>query len=153
MIFERSDKLKNDRSFDLAYEEFQYYKLDSKSNEHPAPTRHTQVVYQGVNPFFGRDRFDKLNPVASALDIQHVHFKQDDVIWTDSDGEQLAQWSCTSDSYLIYSYFQHSSEKYYYAIEFFVDAAHDLYEENIERFIQMAAAYKNSVVQRDSAID
>lgn len=127
---------------DLIADEFLIYKEASKNREHPAPSRKVQETYVSASEMFGRDRFDKLSKDAQKEEIQHLHVRQEDSIWEDEEGYGYAQWNCTSDSYLVYSYFKHQDDHYYYFIEFFGKEAHSLYEKMGDKFIKCAKDFR-----------
>lgn len=128
------------------FEEFCYYKENSDSHEHPSPTRYTQETYECLSPLFGRDRFDKKYPEASNQNIQHLHVKQANSNWDFPNGSAKAQWECTSDSYLVYSYFKHNDIHHYFVIEFYKSGGHAQYEQDVQIFIHEAEQYRQSQI-------
>ena len=148
IVVEMHPRLTGDADMQEIYDEFCWYKENSKPSEHAAPKGHTQKEYEGVSALFGRDRFDKINPDARAEDIQHLHVRQEHSVWEDSNGDALVQWACTSDSYLIYSYFCHAQQHRYYLLEFFRDRGHNLYQGQVDSFILEAKAYRRAIQEQ-----
>lgn len=141
-------KFENDSQFKEIFDEFCYYKENSEYNEHPSPTRHTQETYECFSPLFGRDRFDKKYPEASNQNIQHLHVRQSKSVWDFPDGAAKAQWECTSDSYLVYSYFMHEGFHHYFVIEFYISGGHAQYEQDVQIFIHEAEQYRLSKINK-----
>lgn len=139
-------KFNNTPNFQEIFEEFCYYKENSEPNEHPSPRRYTQEIYESLSPLFGRDRFDKKYPEASNQNIQHLHVKQPHSKWDLMAGSAKPQWECTSDSYLVYSYFKHQDVHYYFVIEFYKSKSHAQYEHDVEIFIHEAEQYRLSQI-------
>jgi len=129
----------------MIFEEFRVYKESSADDEHAAPTRHVQENYCCIVPLFGRDRFDKENRDARSEDIQHLHIREDHSIWEDEEG-LLSQWYCTSDRYLVYSYFLHEGIHHYYIIELYNSSSHLQYVEDVRSFVEDAKAYRLEVI-------
>lgn len=150
MIYvEISEELENDaqemgisNELNFIADQFLIYKQASRNREHPAPSRNVQERDEPASEYFGRDRFDKFSKNAQKEEIQHVHLRQEDSIWEDEEGYGYAQWHCTSDSYLVYSYFKYKNDHYYYLIEFFGESAHSLYEKETKKFIQCAKDFR-----------
>ena len=140
-VFAHHNQFLDDPSFLVIYQEFQYYKENSAANEHAAPSRHIQQTTEGYSPLFGRDRFDKVNFLARQENIQHLHVRQEHSIWEDEQGA-LVQWDCTSNSYLIYSYFFYQDKHHYFVIEFYANDAHVEYEHKVPYFVEQAKAYR-----------
>jgi hypothetical protein len=145
IVFSLDPKLASDNAFQIIFDEFKLYKERGNANEHPAPTRRVQETLESTHEQFGRDRFDSKHVDAKEVDLRHVHVEQENSIWSDANGD-LYQWYCTSDSYLVYSYFEHDVNKYYHVIEFFTDSGHALYGENVRFFVATAIAYKKSIL-------
>ena len=137
-----AEELGISEELDLIANEVLRYKQASKNREHPAPSRKVQEIYKSASEMFGRDRFDKISKDAQKEEIQHLHVRQTDSTWEDDEGYGYAQWYCTSDSYLVYSYFKHHNNHYYYLLEFFGTEAHSLYEQMGDRFVQSAKDFR-----------
>lgn len=143
-------KLSTDADFTPFIQEFDAYKRNS--DRHSAPTRQEQEEYASISPLFGRDRrnVDTEEPFLQAQEtLSHLHNRQDDSVWTDEEGDPLSQWECTSDSYLIYSYFVHNGIRYYYIVDFIDNDAHANWdnEEAKLMWIQEAKDYRLSIQQ------
>ena len=118
------------KDFPKIYNEFQKYK--SISSVHSRPNNSYQKQYVSLSPLLGRDRFnadDKQEIELRREQLTHIHVKQKGCIWVDEDNDPLAQWECTSNSYLIYSYFVHNGTRYYFIITFIDDNAHVHWED------------------------
>jgi hypothetical protein len=130
-----------------AIDEFTEYKNTSCiSTEIPTPTTVEQKEYQGLHDSFGRDRQFSSPDECKALDIHHVHVFQGGCNWGD-DNVVVAQWDCTSNSYLVYSYFLSARQNHIFCIlDFIADNAHDIYEqpelEQINYWIDKAKSFK-----------
>lgn len=144
--FAHHEKYNNDAEFQAIYVEFQNYKNDSKPNEHESPRRNVQEKYESINEIFGRDRFDKDNEEARKENIQHLHIFQEGCEWYDDEGFALAQWYCTSDAALVYSYFCHNDQHHYFVIELYLTQAHENYESYVAYFVEQAKKYRLSVI-------
>lgn len=145
IVVEMHPRLIGDADIQEIYDEFCLYKENSNPSEHAAPKRHTQEEYAGESAILGRDRFDKFSENARAEDIQHLHVRQEYSVWEDSNGDAIVQWACTSDSYLIYSYFCHAQQHRYYLLEFFKDDGHNLYQARVDSFVLEAKAYRRLI--------
>jgi len=141
-VFAYHSKFNNDSDFKEVFEKFCYYKENSEPHEHPSPRRHAQETYESLSPLFGRDRFDKKYPEASNQNIQHLHVKQPHSKWDFLDGSAKTQWECTSDSYLVYSYFEHNGIHHYFVLEFYKSESHAQYEQDVQIFIHEAEQYR-----------
>jgi len=143
-VFAHSPSLASSPEFLEIYNEFQEYKKGSAPDEHAAPTRYVQEQYPCISEILGRDRFEKWAEKARLEEIQHIHVIQERSIWKDEQG-QLVQWDCTSNSYLVYSYFFHDNKHHYYVLEFYKFAAHKKYEHAVPCFINEAKTYRESI--------
>lgn len=137
------------KDFPKIYEEFKNYK--SKSLTHSRPTNAHQKQYFSISPLFGRDRYnadDKQKIELAAEQLTHVHVKQKNSVWLDEDNDPLAQWDCTSNSYLIYSYFVHGGTRNYYVIAFIDNNAHAHWEDENSKLLWLkdAKEYRISVI-------
>lgn len=103
--------------------EFIKYKEGGGKEDLPVATVKTQKKFKSVNPEFGRDRYDTAH---KSVDIQHLHLKDGNSKWN-SGGGLLAQWYCTSDTHLVYSYFKHEQDYYFYLVEIYSMDAHESY--------------------------
>lgn len=142
------DKLAADVEFAPFYQEFESYKRNS--DRHARPTKTEQNEYASISALFGRDRanVDEEKPfLQKQEDLGHLHTKQDDSDWVDKDGDPIVQWECTSNSYIIYSYFVHGSVRHYYVVDFIDDEAHAKWDnqEAIMMWIQEAKAYRLTI--------
>lgn len=143
-------KLANDTDFSPFYREFVDYKQNS--DRHAAPTRREQEEYASISVLFGRDRpnVDEEAPFPQRQEtLSHLHSRQDDSEWNDEDGDLLAQWECTSDSYLIYSYFVYDGKRHYYIVDFIDNKAHANWENEEAKlmWIEEAKSYRLSIQQ------
>ena len=137
-----------DHSISLAIDEFREYKEGSHNpSEIPTPTRKEQEDFQGVHSTFGRDRLF-LSPIkCKTLDIHHVHIFQGGCDWGNDDSF-IVQWECTSNCYLVYSYFLSSKQNHIFCVlDFILDGAHDIYEHpelpQIHAWCDWALDFKN----------
>jgi len=124
--FELSSRLKKqtDEEFLTLKNTFEEYKKNSDIKDIAAPTRHEQETYESLVPELGRDRFFKNPKEARNNELYHVHTYETHLEWEDEDGDMIAQWKCTSDNYLIYSYFEHNNTHHFYIIAFLDKNAH-----------------------------
>lgn len=142
------DKLAADAEFAPFYQEFETYKRSS--DRHARPTKTEQNEYASISGLFGRDRanVDEEKPfLQKQEDLGHLHAKQHDSEWGDEDGDPLVQWECTSNSYIIYSYFVHASVRHYYVVDFIDDEAHASWDNQEAKmmWIQEAKAYRLTI--------
>ncbi|OTG72378.1 hypothetical protein B9T26_10640 [Acinetobacter sp. ANC 4169] len=148
--FHVSDKLKNNQNYNFILEDFEYYKVNSNDKEHPRPANHFQQKTESTSYYFGRDRFDTKNYQARKEEIQHVHYREENSAWEYSDGSTKPQWECTSNTYLVYSYFKHNGCNYYYLIDFIEKNAHNnenaIYKESISNYLTQAKTFRLSIV-------
>lgn len=140
-------KLAADGQFKPFFAEFEAYKLSSDT--HSRPTTKEQQEYVSVSELFGRDRanVDEEHPYYQRQEsLSHLHTKQEDSEWEDEDGDRLVQWECTSDSYLIYSYFVFKGVRYYYVVDFIDNGAHANWDNQEAKmmWVQEAKAYRES---------
>ena len=148
LIFTLSEKLKKNLNFEPVFEQFKEYKELSNSDEHPRPKNHFQKKNESASPFFGRDRFDPAHKDSHSEELQHIHYWMEGCEWEFENDEPKAQWDCTSNTYLVYSYFKHNGTHYYYLIDFLIDTAHGHdgdYIPSVDIFIDQAKEYRLSV--------
>lgn len=105
--------------------EFEKYKqLCLEEGEIPAPLEQTQREYIPALDTIGRDRFFTHPIEARAEELHHAHIWQEGCVWEDDLGVKV-QWSCTSDSYIVYSYFVSKDEKHhFFEIDYRREKAH-----------------------------
>lgn len=155
--FQLTDKLATTPNFEQILEDFKFYKRNSNPQEHPRPANHFQKKYDSVSYYFGRDKFDTRHAQARKEEIQHVHYREQNSNWENSNGNPKSQWQCTSNTYLVYSYFYHDNINYYYLIDFINKSAHNddnaIYRESITTYLDKALAYRLSVVNAASMPD
>ena len=120
------NKVSDDPDFIDLFNKFQYYKENSEPHEIATPSRKVQEETEGLIAEFGRDRFFKNPQHASQDDLTHLHLFTDDCEWLDEDGTPKVQWECTSNSYLIYSYFESNGIHVFYLIALIEKGAHRL---------------------------
>lgn len=149
--FSHRPDLSGRKDFLPFYNEFIKYK--SASIFHSRPSNSYQKQYYSISPLFGRDRFnadDNLKTELAAELLTHVHVKQEHSIWTDKNGAPLAQWKCKSDAYLIYSYFVHNLERYYFVVTFIDNDAHASWdnEDAKKMWLEDARNYRLSVISK-----
>lgn len=140
-------------TFQPIYQEFCTYK--SLSGTHSRPTNAEQKQFVSISDLFGRDRFnadDELKIELSAESLTHLHTIQEGCTWEDSSGYRLAQWSCTSNSYLIYSYFVHLSTRYYFVVDFIDNNAHASWKNTLAKKIWLSDAkiYRESIIGKNT---
>lgn len=127
--------------------EFIKYKEAARHYEHPVPSIKIQKNTISATPQFGRDRFDTAH---RAEDVQHLHLRDGSRPWEDEQG-LLAQWDCTSDTHLIYSYFKYGDAYYYYLIEVYDDNAHKNYEKAKHALFKQAREFKEQKIKELSS--
>ena len=120
------NQVSNDPDFIDLFDKFMYYKENSEPHEIATPSRKVQEETEGLIAEFGRDRFFKNPKDAKNDDLTHLHLFTDDCDWLDEDGTPKVQWECTSNSYLIYSYFEHESTHVFYLISLIEKGAHQV---------------------------
>lgn len=118
------NKVSDDENFIDLFDKFKYYKENSEPHEIATPSRKIQEETESLIAEFGRDRFFKHPNDARKDDLTHLHLFTDDCEWLDADGTPKVQWECTSNSYLIYSYFEHESVHVFYLIALIDKGAH-----------------------------
>lgn len=141
--------LENDVKFyKEVFPEFKIYKEKSLPHEHSAPSIHVQKTYQSIHDLFGRDRLETVDKIARKEDVRHLHIYSIGLPWFIDDNELLAQWFCTSDTQLIYSYFFHKNTHYYYVIDFLDLKAHNRYANEVfkQECIVKAINYRKSIM-------
>ena len=116
----------NNAYFKELLSKFEAYKKESAPGEIARPTRAIQEEYIGIDKALGRDRFFKNPDDAKDFELTHLHVYDGTRVWKDIDGENKAQWYCTSDRYLVYSYFKHNDTHVFYIIAFIPKDAHEL---------------------------
>lgn len=114
----------DDKDFIDLFDKFQYYKENSEPHEIATPSRRIQEETESLIAEFGRDRFFKNPTDARRDDLTHLHLFTDNCDWLDEDGTPKVQWECTSNSYLIYSYFEHNGVHVFYLIALINRFAH-----------------------------
>ncbi|EIW9313087.1 MULTISPECIES: type II toxin-antitoxin system YafO family toxin [Klebsiella] len=144
------EKLASDGEFLPFYQEFEEYKRKSDDTEQPRPSNKMQQSYASISGLFGRDRanVDEARPFYQRQEgLGHLHVRQEDSVWEDESGDPLIQWKCTSNSYIIYSYFVHNLVRYYFVVDFIDDEAHANWDnqEAIQMWIADAKAYRLTV--------
>lgn len=115
------------------------YKTKSEKYEHPVASRERQETFVSAEKQFGRDRFEKLD---KDKPLQHVHLNDGNRKWEDEEGYPLAQWHCTSDTQLIYSYFKINSTYHYYLMEIYTKDAHKAYVQTKTKLYERAKAFE-----------
>lgn len=118
------NKVSDDPDFIDLFNKFQYYKEHSEPHEIATPSRKVQEETEGLIAEFGRDRFFKNPQHARKDDLTHLHLFTDDCEWFDEDGSPKVQWECTSNSYLVYSYFESNDVHVFYLIALIEKGAH-----------------------------
>lgn len=114
----------------LPIDEFEEYKLicldEGKIPAPPEPEQHEYVSYIDT---IGRDKYFRKPTEARAEELFHAHVWQDGCCWGEGD-DLLIQWACTSNSYVVYSYFVDIDDDHHiYIIDYCKDKAHDLIED------------------------
>lgn len=99
----------------------------------PVLPQDEQEQYPPEHPLFGRDRIFCGHYQGAANDpIYHVHLNDysDGLVWDGGDeGVRVNQWSCTSDSALIYAYLETASDDYHFLVlDIISPGAHAHYE-------------------------
>lgn len=129
----------------LPIDEFEEYKLESLNfDDMPTPTQTVQLQHPSHSETIGRDKLSSHPIDARAEELHHVHIWQEGCLWEDDKGLKV-QWSCTSDSYLVYSYFiDISSNHHFYIIDYCIDKAHSLIEDKsqVEKWTRLAKTYR-----------
>jgi hypothetical protein len=156
-IFEVSSRLKEeqDENFQALKDIFVGYKESSDSKDIAAPSRHEQETAESLEPLMGRDRFFKNPKEARVNELYHVHTYEERSEWEDEDGDMICQWDCTSDNYLIYSYFKHENVHHYYIIAFLDKNAHqrtrDLVDDEahpiVMEWLEESILYRESIIR------
>ncbi|HHT0956269.1 type II toxin-antitoxin system YafO family toxin [Enterobacter kobei] len=110
--------------------EFEEYKrICIEEGDIPAPSETDQRTYESYLETIGRDRFMTSPIEARAEELHHAHVWQERCCWEDDDEEDgmKVQWACTSDSYVVYSYFiDADDDHHFYIIDYCNDGAHGL---------------------------
>ncbi|HBT1577749.1 type II toxin-antitoxin system YafO family toxin [Klebsiella variicola] len=111
--------------------EFEDYKrICIEEGDMPAPSETDQNIYPSYLETVGRDRF-MTNPIEARVEeLHHAHIWQEGCCWEEDDEEDdslKVQWACTSNSYVVYSYFIDSDgDHHFYVIDYCNDGAHGL---------------------------
>lgn len=106
-------------------DEFEKYKLIClEEDKIPAPSETEQLVYVSYIDTIGRDKYMVYPIDARAEELHHTHMWQEGCSW--GEGEELKiQWACTSNSYVVYSYFIDNDEDHHiHVIDYCRDEAH-----------------------------
>ncbi|MVZ10117.1 hypothetical protein GP913_24265 [Enterobacteriaceae bacterium 8376wG6] len=129
----------------LPIDEFEQYKaicLDEGAI--PAPSSTDQMEYVSYIDTIGRDKF-MTHPIdARAEELHHTHVWQEGCRWGEGDDLRV-QWMCTSNSYVVYSYFIDSDDEHHiYIIDYCKDQAHALIEdpETVKMWSSLAKTYR-----------
>lgn len=134
----------DEKTLNIIISEFIKYKEDGGKEDLPVPTVRIQKKFKSANPQFGRDRYDT---AYKSVDIQHLHLMDSNAKW-DSGGGLLAQWHCTSDTHLIYSYFKHAQNYYFYLVEIYSIDAHQSYLKAQNILINEVTKFKEEKLQQ-----
>ena len=111
--------------------EFEDYKrICIEEGDIPAPSETDQNIYSSYLETIGRDRFMTSPIEAREQELHHTHIWQEGCVWEedDEDDDSLkVQWACTSDGYVVYSYFiDRDGDHHFYIIDYCNDGAHGL---------------------------
>ncbi|MGE6267015.1 type II toxin-antitoxin system YafO family toxin [Aeromonas media] len=118
-------------------DEFKDYKRRSLDyDDLPTPSRDSQSEYQSISDTMGRDRRFEAPYLAKQVDLHHIHVWQDGSRWEGG----LAQWECTSNSYLIYSWVIRDDRHHILVMDYFRDNAHNIYAEENSQVIELWAS-------------
>ena len=122
--------LKQNPTARMPIDEFEIYKNESADYQDiPSPDESTQRLNSSILETIGRDRLATRPHEARLEDLHHVHVWQEGCVWEDDDGDLKVQWSCTSDSYVVYSYFfDRENNHHFHIIDYCFDKAHQLIE-------------------------
>ena len=128
--------------------EFYQYKVDTLSdnkNNFITPNEFHQASYPSAHNLFGRDRvFDYPKSELTRIDfenIAHVHYNIDDA-WKVSD----KQWSCTSDSSVVYSGFILKGTYHLIIHELLTEDAHQNYtEDDVDYYLDNAEYHRETI--------
>ena len=78
----------------------------------------------------GRDKLASHPIEARAEELHHLHIWQEGCVWEEPNGKLKVQWSSTSDSYVVYSYFlDKENNHHFHVIDYCNDKAHKLIED------------------------
>ena len=115
----------------LPIDEFEAYKNECVDfQDIPNPDESIQRQYPSHLETIGRDRLATRPLEARFEEVHHAHVWQEGCIWEDDDGDLKVQWSCTSDSYVVYSYFiDIDRNHHFHIIDYCFDRAHRLIED------------------------
>lgn len=130
-------------SFVTDFEE--YKKLSVNSGDVPLCPYHKQLARSAYIDTIGRDKLNERTQAARNENIHHVHLWQTGCIWENENGDPIVQYNCTSDSYIIYSYFiDKDGEHHFYIIDLIFDHAHTVIEDNneIAKWVAQARKYR-----------
>jgi hypothetical protein len=124
------DAISEDPQTQFPIAEFAEYKtICLEEGKIPAPTETEQHEYMSYAETIGRDKFFTRPIAAREEDLFHAHTWQEGCMW--GEGENLRiQWACTSDSYVVYSYFvDRDQDHHIHIIDYCKDKAHELIED------------------------
>ncbi|CAK1956140.1 mRNA interferase YafO [Vibrio crassostreae] len=115
----------------LPINEFEEYKTVSvEFDDIPNPTETVQLQHPAHLDTIGRDKLATHPIDARAEELHHVHIWQDGCVWEEESGDLKVQWSCTSNSYIVYSYFiDKDGNHHFHVIDYCLDQAHALIED------------------------
>lgn len=115
----------------MPIEEFETYKNECVDyGDVPNPCEATQRQHPSHLETIGRDRLATRPIEARAEELHHAHIWQEGCVWEDDNGELEVQWACTSDSYIVYSYFVDiNGDHHFHVIDYCMDRAHKLIED------------------------
>lgn len=131
----------------LPIDEFEEYKIICiEEGEIPAPSTPDQMEYVSYVESIGRDKYMTHPTTARAEELHHTHVWQEGCCWGDGDDLRV-QWACTSNSYVVYSYFMDADNDHHiYIIDYCKDEAHKLIENPsmVSRWAKLAEEYRKS---------
>ncbi|CAK2133095.1 mRNA interferase YafO [Vibrio crassostreae] len=118
-------------SASLPIDEFEEYKTECvEFGDIPNPTETVQLQHPAHLDTIGRDKLATHPIDARAEELHHVHIWQDGCVWEEENGDLKVQWSCTSNSYIVYSYFiDKGGNHHFHVIDYCLDQAHALIED------------------------
>ncbi|CAM7066425.1 type II toxin-antitoxin system YafO family toxin [Morganella morganii] len=132
-------------SFIADFEEYKRISIDY--DDVPNPSVSAQFYHPAHIDTIGRDKLMDWPDEARAEDVHHVHLWQTGCVWEDEDEGLNVQWDCTSDSFIIYSYFKDKdSDHHFYIIDFLFDQAHTIIEdsEQILKWVELARQHREA---------
>lgn len=129
-------------------DEFEEYKrLSIEFDDIPNPPQDIQMQHSAHIDTIGRDRLATHPIEARTEELHHVHIWQEGCVWEESNGELKVQWSSTSDSYVVYSYFlDKDANHHFHVIDYCNDKAHELIkdEQQVLKWTNTAKEYRLS---------